>query len=391
MKILLIKAMAEHHLYSQFAAALRDALQELGHEAAISDQSAQVSNGAAATGPLFAELQASRPEAVISFSSFFGSVTLDTGVSMFDALGVKFLGWQLDHPIYAPQSLSRALQNRFAVYSNRNHLRYALATKLPGRGVTMLPGGAPPAAPPKPYEARKWPVLVAATYRGEPQRLWEQLEDSPGKRLLTGVIDRLLADREASLLDAFNDTSAKLKLGARLGHDPAFDEQMRNFLCEPLTYVRNRDRIDIIRALADAGLPLTICGSGWDAMLGDRPNVTLIGSVASDEISALYGDARTVINLNAGNGASERAIQAAFAGAAVVSDFSQSLDALLGGGEGVAFFNRAKPETAARLAAGLIEGGRGEAMGARGHERAVRSALWRHRAEQLVAFLQVPA
>src|SRR6202008_4666062 len=133
---------------------------------------------------------------------------------------------------------------------------YAQAVRLPGRGMAMLPGAEQPGTPTKDYTSREWPVFVAATWNGEPQRLWEQLGDSPGKRLLKGVVDHLLADREASVLDAFNNTSAKLKLGARLGDDPSFDAQMRDFLCGPLTYVRNIDRINVIQSLVDEGLPI---------------------------------------------------------------------------------------------------------------------------------------
>ncbi len=388
MKILLIKAMAESHPYSHFAKSLTRALIELGHEAEISDQSPHVVNGAATTQHLVAELQARRYDAALSFSSFFGGVTLGDGVSLFDALGVKFVGWQLDHPIYAPQSLVKALKGRYAIYSNPNHQRYASATKLPGRSMTMLPGGEPPQGEPKDYLAREWPVFVAATWNGRPQRLWDQLPDSPGRRLMVGVVDRLLADRQASVIDAFNDTSAKLKLGARLGLDPTFDEQMRNFLCEPLTYVRNIDRIGIIEALADSGVPLTICGAGWDEVLGPRRNVTYVDRVAFEDLPRLYANARIVLNLNAGNGACERAIYASLAGAAVVSDYSPMLGALFGD-NGIATFNRAKPETAANVVERLLDPRRGEAMAQAGRTAVALSGTWRSRAQQLVDFVTV--
>lgn len=386
MKLLLIKTMAEGHTYSHFLASLQRALSELGHEAVVSDQSIHVANGAAPSGPLATELQATRYDAALSFSSFFGGVTLGDGRSLFDALGVKFVGWQLDHPIYAPQSLVSALQGRCAVYSHPNHLRYARAVKLPGRGMAMLPGGEPPPVPVKDYRARERPVFVAATWNGEPQRLWEQAADSPGKRLLCGVVDRLLADREASVLDAFNATSAKLKLGARLGEDPSFDAQMRNFLCEPLTYVRNVDRINVIRALVDAGLPVTICGTGWEAFLGERRNVAYVGRAKFEDLPGLYGDSRVVLNLNAGNGACERAVYAALAGAAVASDYSQPLNELFGG-EGIGFFNRAKPATAVNVVGRLLELNEGEAVARKGQAKVMQSGLWRDRARQLVDFV----
>jgi hypothetical protein len=379
--------MAEGHPYSLFALSLQRALSELGHEARVSDQSIHVVNGVAPADHLAAELQAGRYDAVLSFSSFFGGVTLSNGMSLFDALGVKFVGWQLDHPIYSPHSLAGVLQGRCAIYSNPNHLRYAQAVKLPGRGMTMLPSGEPPRAPTKDYRAREWPVFVAATWNGEPQRLWEQLEDSSGKRLLQGIVDRLLADSEASLLDAFNETSAKLMLGARLGDDAGFDAQMCSFLREPLTYVRNMDRINVIRSLVDAGLPVTICGAGWEAFLGERRHVTYVGEVKFEDIPALYGNSRVVLNLNAANGACERAVHAALAGAAVASDFSQPLNELFGGDEAIGFFNRAEPGSAVDAVGRLLDLGEGEAVARKGQEKVMQSGLWRRRAQQLVDFV----
>jgi hypothetical protein len=387
MRILLIKAMAEGHPYSRFVLSLQRALSELGHEAPISDQSVHVVNGVAPANHLAAELQAGRYDAVLSFSSFFGGVTLNNGMSLFDALGVKFVGWQLDHPIYSPHSLASVLRGRYAIYSNPNHLRYAQAVKLPGRGMTMLPSGEPPRTPAKDYRSREWPVFVAATWNGEPQRLWEQLEDSSGKRLLQGVVDRLLADRDASLLDAFNDTSAKLALGARLGDDAGFDAQMSSFLREPLTYVRSMDRINIVRSLVDAGLPVTICGVGWEAFLGERRHVTYLAEVKFEDVPALYGNSRVVLNLNAANGACERAVYAALAGAAVASDYSQPLSELFGGGEAIGFFNRAEPASAADVVGRLLDLHEGEAVAQKGQQKVMQSGLWRRRAQQLVDFV----
>jgi hypothetical protein len=386
MKILIIKLMAGAHPYSQFARALHTAISELGHKSVILDESAQAVDGVAPTAPLVSELSGGGYDAVVSFNSFFGSVLLQDGRSLFDALDVKFVGWLLDHPIYAPPSLTRELQNRHSIYSNHNHLRFAQAVKLPGRGITMLPGGAKPGTL-RDYASREWPILVAGTYRGEPQRLWEELEDSPAKRLMTGVIDCLLADKEASLLEAFNETSSTLKLGARLGEDPAFDAQMQSFLREPLTYVRNIDRINIIRSLVDAGLPVAICGTGWSNIFGDRNNLTYIDSIEFEKLPHLYGRSKVVVNLNAGNGASERAIYAALAGATVASDYSSELNVLFGGSEGIAFFDRAKPETIAKVVGGLVEGGGGENIAHRGYMQVLTSGLWRHRAAELIDYI----
>lgn len=387
MKLVLLKTTADTHVYSYFTSALRNGLIELGHDAVVSDQYVHAVNDIAPPEPLVAALQQERPDAVVSLSSFFGGLNIDSGISVFDALGIKFVGWQLDHPIYAPASLTRTLKGRYAIYANPNHLRYARAAKIPGAGMTLMPGGNLPEAPVKDYRAREWPVFIAATYNGAPQRSWEHAEDSPGKRLATAVVDSLLRDREASLLDAFNVASAKLRLGIRLGDNPEMDDTIHGFLRDPLSYVRHFDRNNIIRALADAGLPLTICGGGWQHLLGERSNVSYIDRVAFKDIQSLYGNARIVLNLNAGNGGSERAVYAALAGAAIVSDYGAQVDELLGSGQGVAFFNRAKPDTAAHAVATLLESEKGEAQARCGFDRAARSGLWRHRAQQVCDFI----
>lgn len=386
MRLLLIKAMADGHPYSAFARSLQRALVELGHQAQISDLSEQLAEGPAPIAQLMGDLRAAEADAVLSFSSFFAGLTLEDGRSLFDALGVKFVGWQLDHPIYAPQSLAGPPRERWTIYAHPSHLKYAQAVGAPGRGMAMLPGGDPPAVEPSPWRSRTWDVVVVATWNGEPAPPWQSFEDGAAKRLLREVLDRLLSAREPSVLEAFQDASAKAKLGLRLGQTADLDQTLRKFFCEALTYVRHRDRVEVVRALVDAGLQVAICGDGWGDHLGSRPNVTYLRSVSFSELPALYGDARIVLNLNGANGGCERAISAALNGAAVLSDQSEPLDRLFGAGEGIAFFNRAKPATAAAVAARLLSGD-GERLARVAHERAMRSALWPHRAEQLVAFI----
>jgi hypothetical protein len=231
-------------------------------------------------------------------------------------------------------------------------------------------------------------VFVAATFNGQPQALWEQLEDSPGKHLLEGVVKALLADPQASVLDAFNGTVRTLGLNARLGQDPAFDEQMIGLLRESLTYVRNLDRVRIVKSLVDSGLPVTVCGFGWRDFLGERPNVLYINQhVDFPEMPELYARSKVVLNLNAGNGGCERATYAALAGAAVVSDASLELNRQFDGRNEISIFNRADPGAAVAAVSHLIETDGGAAMAERGERKALQKGLWRHRAEQLLGYV----
>jgi len=252
----------------------------------------------------------------------------------------------------------------------------------------MLPGAEPLQSPAKPYRSRPWSIFVAATWNGQPEPIWENSDVSPARRLLTGVVERLLADETASLLDAFNNTSDDLKLGAKFGVDPAFDDQIVDLLRLPFNYFRHLDRINIVQSLADSGLPLTICGPGWRDFLGDRGNVVYLDHrVDFKDLSALYGDAKVAINLNAGNGGCERAIHSAMAGAAILSDYSQQLAWMFQSPDERAFFNRAKIGDVAEVAGRLIESDQGETMAQLGHQRILEAGLWRHRAARMVEFL----
>jgi hypothetical protein len=382
MKFLLVKALAENHLYSEFVDALLGGLQEIGQQAAVINQAF------GSVDDLAREIETSKHDVVVSFGSVFGDAHKTTGKSIFDNAGVKFLGWQLDHPIYLHHFLSKEMENRFSVYSNFNHRRFAEAVKVRGKSLSMLSGGSRHTERLNGYKAREWSVFIAAGWGGEPERPWTTLEDSPAKRLLEEITERLMNDPEVSVLDAFNKASDALKLGARLGMDADLDREIIKLLRLALDYVRKADRLNIIGHLIKAGVPITICGAGWREHFGERKNVTFLEqNVDFKDMPHMYNNAKIALNLNAGNGGCERAIYAMMAGCAVVSEFSRDLAQSFKASEEIAFFNRTCPIEVVGTVERLLDSGDGETVAQRGYEQAMQTALWRHRAEKLVAFL----
>jgi len=383
MRFLLIKTTLQEHVYSQFADCLQTALLEIGQQAEISTQTIGQPTG------LARELMSSKYDVVVSFSSIFGDAAIaETGASLFDVLGVKFVGWQFDHPVYVHHALSQRMDNRHSIYPNHNHVRFSDAIKVHGKSLCLLPGGPVLDEPLKAYRERKHDVFIAATWNGPPERVWETLADSPAKRLLTTITDHLRADREVSVLDAFNDATRQLKMNARLGEDPTFDGEIIKLLRGPLTYVRNSDRLNAIQQIVDAGLPITICGGGWRDHLGERKNVTFLETrIPFKDMPSVYNDSRIVLNLNAANGGCERALYGMATGAAVASEDSGALAESFNAGEDIAFFNRARPTEIVEVVTSLLEGGRGESIAQSGHEGVLKTALWRHQAEKLVEFV----
>ena len=90
------------------------------------------------------------------------------------------------------------------------------------------------------------------------------------------------------------------------------------------------------------------------------------------------------VTLIAGTGGGERALGAALAGAAVVSDPSAALEAELGAG--LRLYDRARPASVAEAIADLLERD-GPAASDALHAAALARSSWRMRAEGLLAYL----
>ena len=373
MKLLLICALDEEHVYSFSARALRGALNQSGTDAHLFDYFKHPED-------LGAELVNGRYDAVISFSSFFGDLKIQD-VSIFELVGAKFVGWHFDHPIYVSPHICNPIADRRIIHPHRNHARFAEAAGIVARQTVLLPGAQPCAALVKDHSDRDMDVFVAATWNGEPTRSWEALEDSPAKRIIMHVVERLLADREVSVLDCFYEVCGSLGYGGL-----KLDENVFALLRPALTYVRHLDRLNTVRSVADSGLALTVCGSGWEQVLTNRPNVRLLPSRSFEHTQPLYGDAKVSINLNAGNGACERAINAMLAGSCVVSDYSSTLADAFGPRE-VRFFERDGRHNVSEVIADLLESSQAESIGAHGLAKASATMLWEHRVEPVLALL----
>ena len=270
---------------------------------------------------------------------------------------------------------------RCIVHAQPDHQRFAEAAGVVAAHAVMLAGAEPHAGPLKDHADRDMDVFVAATWNGEPERHWERWEDSAAKRIVALVADRLQQDREVSVLDAFRHACGALGYGGL-----KLDKDILTLLCTPLNYVRHLDRLQAVSELADSGLQVTVCGSGWEALLGDRRNVRLLPSRPFADTHGLYGDAKVSINLNAANRGCERAINAMLAGSCVVSDYGASLARSFGPGE-IRFFDRHGLHGVCGVVADLLESGRAEAIAQRGQAKATATMLWPHRIAPLLKLL----
>lgn len=88
--------------------------------------------------------------------------------------------------------------------------------------------------------------------------------------------------------------------------------------------VRTTRRLAFVEAVGRTGLPVTICGLGWESELGRFSNATYEGAVDMARMAELMSRSRVVLNTNGnfGAGSHERPFSASLAGAAIFSDYS---------------------------------------------------------------------
>ncbi|CAN5209800.1 hypothetical protein BH11PSE2_BH11PSE2_07180 [soil metagenome] len=104
--------------------------------------------------------------------------------------------------------------------------------------------------------------------------------------------------------------------------------------------VRMTRRFEFIKAFAKSGLPVHICGHGWEKDLYRFKNVTLEGPVPMLTVAERMRQSRVVLNTNGnfGAGSHERPLSALLAGASPFSDRTAFYSDALGDGEGVTLF-----------------------------------------------------
>jgi hypothetical protein len=111
------------------------------------------------------------------------------------------------------------------------------------------------------------------------------------------------------------------------GFDPADPGLQGVRLASPLVdaQVRITRRYELIRALAKANLPMTICGAGWESEAYRFKRTRFEGAVPVSRAVELMRSSRLVLSTNGnfGAGAHERPLSALLAGAAAFSDRSR--------------------------------------------------------------------
>jgi len=143
----------------------------------------------------------------------------------------------------------------------------------------------------------------------------------------------------------------------------------------------------VLTALGAAGVPMQVCGLGWEPLCARYPSFDYIGVGSFEETLHLLRRARIALNANNGfvAGGHERVFTAMCAGACLFSEASQYYASAFRDGEEMAVFSLNDLDRAAsRLAALMDDLPSQTAIARAGHRRATAGHRWSARAAEIV-------
>ncbi len=386
----IVKSIPGGIFYQDAAQGLRDALVEAGHSVQwlMLEEVGVLSAAEAAAGVQWAH--SGGDKLVIDLCCWGHALSearlqgtaADGSANIYDTAGAACVGLLYDQPYFQP--LASILARRlYAAVPDRNHPEQIalLHPQLQLAGTLFTP----PAVRPQNDFSRPWAerdiglLYVGSLAPGALHRLWHSL---PNAKFCDAVADAALARPDVPL------HRVALEVTAALGAvcTPA---DMSLLLREVEFFLRARLRHDLVLAVAAAGLPLHLFGSGWD---GVALPATVLRHPPTDYAGMLAVAGRARIALDASTylgGANDRIFHYALNGAPCFTNAGGWLQQEFSPDEG---FHCYRMDALADLIAELADlqaqpqllreqGERARALSLGGH-------TWRHRVETIFCALK---
>ncbi len=376
MKIGILKGSSTNQVLSTFADHLAGGITVNGHEAGVFDVTRDD-----VLAELVKSLKRDRYDAVISFNAMLGELKGPDQRGLMEVLGIPFIGWLVDHPAYHYHRLTTQNNHRWTLCPSPDHIRFLQGAGVTGLWQNFLAAANPVVSGIPDFSDRRIPIMFAATWMREPDKFWERIQSETTRSIIESVMERVMDDGSVSVTQAFSDVLKTHELPLHI------DASVAKIHAAILYYVRKHDRITLVRQLAKSGLPVTLVGKGWRENLTEHGRLSFRDDLPSEQLASYYAEAKFVLNINAANGASERAFAAMQAGACVLSDQNELLAAAADPGSDILFFDRRKPEVLTQVLGDLLESGAGEDIALHGMAKAMAQHTWAHRAAQLLQWV----
>jgi spore maturation protein CgeB len=200
--------------------------------------------------------------------------------------------------------------------------------------------------------------------------------------LVAKTIDQLSGDKYVRVFEAL------LSQARRLGYDLLLDPNYPSLAMHIHLNERKKDRLNIIKAIAESGLNITIVGKGWEAVLPPHDNLKFINEVNAEELDDFVSKSKLVLALNSSNGACERVFNAMSYGCCVLGDFSTTLEALFKDGKDIVFYEKNNFKNLKNKLNDLLNSNMAESIASRGLKKVESCHLWTNRTDEITSLIK---
>ncbi len=230
-----------------------------------------------------------RRERVVLFLSLngYGVPRPGQGPGFYQETQAPLFVYFVDHPVYHHQTLRSEVPQLIASFPTPSNLRFCRGHIRENLPLLHLPHAAQP-GPSMAWEQRNIQILLAGTLHEDPAQArsrWTEHGTAARDRLESMVTLHLAAPRRALheiVLEVLNDPIAPI-------------ETVQTYFWAVDTYLRSRVRLDFLSAAK--GLPMTLVGRGWDAVIPEGAAVRSLGEKPISQVFELMARSKIVLNL----------------------------------------------------------------------------------------------
>ena len=315
---------------------------------------------------------------VVTFNSLLGDAySANSSKPLFSELPIPYIGWLVDDPIYHLNRLKPYIPKRFTFCPSDHHIKHLEIEKVQAKNSVLLAGTSKKKSI-LDFKDRPIDILIAASFMGMPDLNINNFPEGVHQLLVKKTIDQLSGDKYVKVFDAL------ISQARRLGYDLLLDPNYPSLAMHIHLNERKKDRLNIIKAIAECGLNITIVGKGWETILSPLDNLSFINEVDAEALDDIVSKSKLVLALNSSNGACERVFNAMSYGCCVLGDYSSTLESYFKDGKDIVFYEKNNFKNLKNKLIDLINSNMAESIASRGLKKVESYHLWEHRVDKLI-------
>lgn len=320
--------------------------------------------------------------ACLDFNSFLPKLMLEDDTYLLDHIDAPFYDVILDHPLYHHDALRRKLKNFHVFCLDYNHRDYIREHYPHIKSVQVLPMTGEECQNPAPN--KDIGVLFTGTYtNSEDIKAIIHLAPDNIRKDLKELIEQMLEHTKFSQDDALRSL---MKTSDSITEDNFHIIMHSYFLAD--TFVRAYMREKVLKALINGGIPITICGEGWEKFKCIEPGlVNIMPGIPYADTFPLMSRSKIVLNVMPlfKAGAHDRIFSAMLNKCISLTDSSTYLSDNFRSGENIVFYDLQQLSKLPDIVTELhMNSARFNDIAESGYREAIKNHTWKSRVQSML-------